>query len=185
MAGIFQEAVLTKKGIALVAKAQAGKCTIKLTKAASGAGIYSGGDDLASRTALKDQRQTFPLVTVTVQNQSNVYVKFVMTNKQDSGNLKNGYYVREIGLFAQDPDEGEILYAIAIGVENQWDYMPAYNDLLPSTITIDFLTEVSNAESVTIVTPNRTYLYDESNGDKYVLGVDNGLMYIQKEDTAE
>lgn len=108
-----------------------------------------------------------------------------MTNKQDSGNLKNGYYVREIGLFAQDPDEGEILYAIAIGVENQWDYMPAYNDLLPSTITIDFLTEVSNAESVTIVTPNRTYLYDESNGDKYVLGVENGLIYIQKEDTAE
>ena len=38
MAGVFQEAVLTAKGIALLAKAQAGRCTIKLTKAAAGNG---------------------------------------------------------------------------------------------------------------------------------------------------
>ena len=35
MAGVFKEAVLTAKGIALLAKAQAGRCTIKLTKAAT------------------------------------------------------------------------------------------------------------------------------------------------------
>lgn len=41
MAGVFKEAVLTAKGIALLAKAQAGRCTIKLTKAATGDGsIY-------------------------------------------------------------------------------------------------------------------------------------------------
>lgn len=182
MAGIFQEAKLTHKGIALLAKAQAGTCTINLTKAASGAGSYSIGEDIATRTTLKDQRQTFPLTTVTVQNKSNVFVKFIMTNKQDGGNLQAGYYVKEVGIFAQDPDEGEILYAIAIGVENQWDYMPAYNDLLPSTITVDFLTEVANADSVTIETPNRMHLYDEVTGDKYNLGVENGLLYIQKED---
>ena len=32
MAGVFREAVLTTKGIALLAKAQAGECTINLTK---------------------------------------------------------------------------------------------------------------------------------------------------------
>lgn len=182
MAGIFQEAKLTKQGIALLAKAQAGKCTIKLTKAAAGDGIYSPTDDLSERTALKAQKQTFPLTTVTTQNKTNVFVKFIMNNKQDSGNLANGYYVREIGLFAQDPDDGEILYAIAIGIKDQWDYMPAYNDLLPSTITIDFLVEVSNAETVTIEAPNNMYLYDTKTGDKYVLGVENGLLYFQKED---
>ena len=182
MAGIFQEAKLTHKGIALLAKAQAGRCTIKLTKAAAGAGSYEPGEDIATRTALKDQRQTFPLSTVTVQNTSNVFVKFVMSNKQESGNLERGYYVKEIGIFAQDPDDGEILYAIAIGVENQWDYMPAYNDLIPSTITIDFLVEVSNAETVTIEAPNQMYLYDEKTGDKYILGVENGLLYVKRED---
>ena len=73
-----------------------------------------------------------------------------------------GYYVKEVGIYAQDPDEGEILYALAVGVANQWDYMPAYNDLLPSTITMDFLTEVANATDVTIVTPNSMYLYDQT-----------------------
>ena len=161
MAGVFKEAVLTAKGIALLAKAQAGRCTIKLTKAATGDGSYSDGEALTNRTALKSKKQEFALITVTTQNQSNVYVK-------------------EVGIYAQDPDEGEILYALAVGVANQWDYMPAYNDLLPSTITMDFLTEVANATDVTIVTPNSMYLYDQTTGDKYVLGVDKGLLYYEE-----
>ena len=52
MAGVFKEAVLTAKGIALLAKAQAGRCTIKLTKAATGDGSYSDGEALTNRTAL-------------------------------------------------------------------------------------------------------------------------------------
>ena len=51
MAGIFKESVLTKKGIALRAKAQAGRCTIKLTKAAAGDGSYTSGEELTTRTA--------------------------------------------------------------------------------------------------------------------------------------
>lgn len=113
MAGIFNEAVLTTKGIALLAKAQAGRCTIALTKAETGDGAYADGEDLKARTALKSQRQTFPLITVRTQNATNVYVKFIITNKPESGgNLAQGYYVKEVGLFATDPDEGEILYAI-------------------------------------------------------------------------
>lgn len=181
MAGIFQECVLTRKGIALLAKAQAGRCAIVLTKAAAGNGSYANSEDISSRTELKAKKQTFSLNTVTTQNQSNVFVKFVMTNKQDSGNLANGYYVKEVGIYATDPDEGEILYAIAIGVENQWDYMPAYNALLPSTITVDFLVEVSNADTVTIEMPNKQYLYDEATGQKYSLGIENGLLFYEEE----
>lgn len=180
MAGIFKESVLTKKGIALLAKAQAGRCTIKLTKAAAGDGSYTSGEDLTTRTALKSQKQTFPLTTTTVQNATNVFVKFIMSNHQDSGDLKNGYYVKEIGIFATDPDEGEILYALAIAETDQWDYMPAFNDLLPSTITIDFLLEVSNATDVTIQMPNKQYAYDDTTGKKYVIGIDNGLIYFQE-----
>lgn len=180
MAGVFNAAVLTTKGIALLAKAQAGRCAINLTKAQSGSGSYADGESLIGRTALKELKQTFALTTITVQNTTNVYVKFVMSNHQDSGDLTTGYYVKEIGLFATDPDEGEILYAIATAITNQWDYMPSYNNLLPSTITVDFLTEVSNAETVAITTPNQMYLYDETTGDKYVLGVDNGLLYFEE-----
>lgn len=180
MAGVFQAAVLTAKGIALLAKAQAGRTTIRLTKAAAGNGSYSAGEALINRTALKQQKQTFPLAAVTTQNVTNVYVKFIMTNKQDSGNLQNGYYVTEVGIFAQDPDVGEILYAIAIANENQWDYMPAYNNLLPANITIEFLTEVSNAAETTIIAPNATYLYDQTTGQKFILGVDQGHLYYEE-----
>ena len=180
MAGIFNEAVLTAKGISLLAKAQAGRCAVSMTKAETGSGSYASGENLKARTALKSRMQTFPLNTVRTQNETNVYVKFIITNKQSGGNLKQGYYVKEVGLFAMDPDEGEILYAIATAVENQWDYMPSYNDLLPSTITMEFLTEVSNAESVTIVAPNEMFLYDKATGAKYVLGMENGLMFYEE-----
>ena len=181
MAGVFNQAVLTNKGIALLAKAQAGRCTISLTKAATGDGSYADGEVITSRTELKSKKQEFLLETVTVQNQTNVYVKFIITNrKSDEEHLTQGYYVKEVGLYAIDPDEGEILYAIATAVNNQWDYMPSYNDLIPSTITINFLTEVANAENVIITTPNHTYFYDETTGDKYVIGINNGLLYYEE-----
>ena len=63
MAGVFKEAVLTAKGIALLAKAQAGKCAIKLTKAATGDGSYSDGEALTNRTALKSKKQEFALIS--------------------------------------------------------------------------------------------------------------------------
>lgn len=180
MAGVFKEAVLTAKGIALLAKAQAGRCTIKLTKAATGDGSYSGGEALTNRTAHKSKKQEFALITVTTQNQSNVYVKFIITNKQDTGNLKNGYYVKEVGIYAQDPDEGEILYALGSRSSKPVGLLARLQRPPPSTITMDFLTEIANATDVTIVTPNSMYLYDQTTGDKYVLGVDKGLLYYEE-----
>ena len=146
----FNAAVLTAKGIALLAKAQAGQTSIEFTKAASGDGSYDTDEPLLSVEALKAQRQEFPINKVSVANDATVIVKFLITNEQEAGNLSEGYYVKEVGIFATDPDEGEILYAIATAVENQWDYMPAYNGLLPAAITVEFFAEVSNAAEVTI-----------------------------------
>lgn len=146
----FNAATLTRKGIGLLAKAQAGLTGITFTKAASGNGSYEGDEPLVEKEALKDQRQEFPFDKVSVINGTAVSVKFTITNEQESGNLQEGYHVKEIGVFAEDPDEGEILYAIATAVENQWDYMPAYNSLMPAYITVEFYAEVSNASEVTI-----------------------------------
>lgn len=195
----FNSAVLTAKGINLLAKAQAGKTTIEFTKAATGNGSYATGESLVGRTALKAQKQTFPISTISVVNESTVYLKFIVSNQQTSGNLKAGYYVKEVGIFARDPDEGEILYAIATAVADQWDYLPAYNDLIPSTITMEFYTEVDNASTVYLTAgggayvtqedfeafaenhpDDKVYLYDQSTGQKYVFGVDNGAAYIEE-----
>ena len=58
--------------------------------------------------------------------------------------------------------------------------MPSYNNLLPSTITIEMLTEVANASTVTIEAPNKMYLYDDNTGDKYQLGVEDGILYFEE-----
>lgn len=161
----FNAAVLTAKGIALLAKAQAGQTNIEFTKAASGDGSYEAEESLLTVEALKAQRQEFPINKVSVVNDATVIVKFLITNEQNAGNLSEGYYVKEVGIFATDPDEGEILYAIATAVENQWDYMPAYNGLLPAAITVEFFAEVSNAAEVTIRSDGAYLLVEDAEAE--------------------
>ena len=147
----FKDAVLTKKGLALLAKAQAGQTDIHFTKAASGSGSYGPDERLSEREGLKEPRQETSFERMTVINDIVVLIRFLISNEQASGNLQEGYYMKEVGIFAQDPNEGEILYAIATAVEDQWDYMPPYNGLMPAYITMEFYTEVCNAANVTIV----------------------------------
>ena len=157
----FKEAVLTRKGIALLAKAQAEKKSIAFTRAVTGNGIHEDGEDISRCTELAGYQQEFAPTTIARQNETNVYVRFSITNNPSYGPLEHGYYVTEIGLMANDPDEGEILYGIAIGEEDKCDYLPAYNNLLPAVIGVDFLIEVDNAESVTIVTDLSAYATNE------------------------
>ena len=147
----FKDAVLTKKGLALLAKAQAGQTDIHFTKAASGSGSYGPDEKLSEKEGLKEPRQETTFERITVINDVVVLIRFLISSEQESGNLQEGYYVKEVGIFAEDPNEGEILYAIATAVEDQWDYMPPYNSLMPAYITMEFYTEVCNAENVTIV----------------------------------
>ena len=157
----FKEAVLTRKGIALLAKAQAEKKSIAFTRAVTGNGIHEDGEDISRCTELAGYQQEFAPTTIARQNETNVYVRFSITNNPSYGPLEHGYYVTEIGLMANDPDEGEILYGIAIGEEDKCDYLPAYNNLLPAVIGVDFLIEVDNAENVTIVTDLSAYATNE------------------------
>lgn len=181
----FNEALLTKKGIALLAKTQAGQTGVKLTKAAAGCGTYEEGGSLVEREALKDQRQVFPLDKLSVQNSTTVSIRFTITNEQASGNLQEGYYVKEVGIFAEDPDEGEILYAIATTVTDQWDYMPAYNSLLPTYISVEFYVEVSNAASVTIVCNGRFITAEEMEEELEKLKADAEAEHQQMREDAK
>lgn len=153
----FKQAVLTKKGLALLAKAQTDNTGITITKAVTGSGIYEDGEDVTTRTALKEQKQAFAPTTITRKNDTNVFIRFSITNNPSGGALREGYYVREIGIMANDPDDGEILYALAVTEENKADYLPSYNELMPSVIGVDFLIEVDNSENVTILTDLSAY----------------------------
>ena len=144
----FNTAIITEKGINLLAKA--GETTIEFTRAATGDGAYTDEEVLSERTSLKAQKQEFPISSVSVLDESTVYLRFIISNSQNTVNLENGYYIKEVGIFANDPDEGEILYAITTAVTDQWDYLPKYNELMPSVITMEFYTKVNNSDKVCI-----------------------------------
>lgn len=182
MAGTFKASALTDKGIELLAKVQTNKAVLKLTKAEAGNGTYEDGEVLRTATGLKSSKQTFGISGMKIVNKSTVAVKILATNQQESGNLEHGYYVREIGLFAEDPDEGEILYAIAIQDTDKSDYMPAFNGTMPAEITLNFYVEVANAEDTILQAVKESYVYDDQNGIKYKAGSDDGILYLQDAD---
>lgn len=141
---VWNSSVLTKDGLALLTKAQAGKTTIQITKAATGSGSYSESEDLTDKKDLKTKKQVLAINNKEIKNQSTVTLKIVISNKD----LTAGYEIKEFGIYATDPDKGEILYSIATAKTS--DYMPAYNNVIPSVLTMYYHLEVSNAENVTI-----------------------------------
>lgn len=110
--------ILTNKGRVLQAKVEAGE-TLSLTKLTLGSGIIGEGQSLETLTDLVSPEQNLGIAEKTALENGLTEIKATITN----AGLEEGYYVRELGVFAQDPDEGEILYAVT--TDTAPDYLPA------------------------------------------------------------
>ena len=131
---------------------------LTFTGIASGDGQYSAGESLAAKTALKSQKQFFPLSSKRVTEDQTVQLKYIISNVNPDGTpLTVGYYVREVGIFAQVGSEAAVLYAIAVADEGTADYLPEYNELQPSTITMDWFLTVANTENISIAASTTAY----------------------------
>lgn len=149
----FRKAVITNKGIALNAKAQDGRCAIQFTKASTGSGMHAASEDLAAMTALSSLKQNFSFDRKEYQAPNTVMLRLTINNQ----GLMEGYRICEFGIYATDPDEGEILYSVAVPVEGHEDVLPAYAESGLVTMTVENYVTVSNAETVTIVTGTGVY----------------------------
>lgn len=110
--------ILTNKGRVLQAKVEAGE-TLNLTKLKLGSGIISEGQSLEALTDLIRPEQNLGIAAKTAMENGFTKIEATITN----AGLEEGYYVRELGVFAQDPDDGEILYAVT--TDTAPDYLPA------------------------------------------------------------
>ena len=133
---------LTNKGNALQIKVEAGKCKLNITKLKLGSGTASG--DIVNLTDLVQAEQTVPISKIEVVDDYTCRITGLVTNQ----GLNKTYYIREIGLYAQDPDDGEILYLVA--VDKNPDVMPAdnYQMIISQEFNIDVV--VSNVDSVNV-----------------------------------
>jgi phage-related tail fiber protein len=94
----------TNKGKLLQAKALTG-VQLSFTRLAVGDGSLTG-QVIADLSALIHEVKTLPITTLKNTNDGKVTIGGVLTNQ----GLVSGFYWRELGLFATDPDLGEILY---------------------------------------------------------------------------
>ncbi len=142
----FRKAVITQKGLALLQKTQMQNIKLEFSKIVSGSGSYTEDEVLDGATALKQQMQEFPFSSVNIVDPQTIKLVSVISNE----GLQSAYYIREIGVYATDPGEGEILYSLAVAYPDKADYMPAYDGAAPVTIGLDTFQAVSNSENVTI-----------------------------------
>jgi hypothetical protein len=139
----FSSFVITAKGQALMAKLIAGSGTTNFSAIKTSSTIYTQ-EQLASLTALTNIKQTAGISSISRINSASVNIKGALNNTD----LVTGYTVNTIGLYAIDPDEGEILYAVARATSA--GYMPPYNGITSSGILFDFVITVGNASNVTV-----------------------------------
>lgn len=158
----WNTAVITTKGVSLLSKLIAGN-TLTITKAQTGAGSVSTSD-LASQTAVTTPKQTMTFRTVSYPTTGQAALPCYIGND----NLTTGYTCTQIGIFAQDPDDGEILFFIAQadtgggtpipsntempGFTAEWTFYFTYGQASSVSVTVNPANTVSQSEAQTMVT---------------------------------
>lgn len=135
--------VLTKQGLKLQAKVDAGNA-MQLTKCRLGSGTIGSGQQLEDLTELVAPVQTLPIASVTYSDDSHACIISAVT---DNSNVTTGYYLREFGIYAKDPDNGEILYAVAS--DSEPDFIPAKGTSTVISQEIGVALTFANAANVT------------------------------------
>ena len=69
-------------------------------------------------------------------------IEGVITNAE----LEKGFYMRELGIYATDPEEGEILYAVA--TDSHADYLQAKGSSTTLSVGLHVQVVITNADSV-------------------------------------
>ncbi len=162
----FDTPQVTRAGAALMAKVLAGSGKIEFTFLTIGDAEYTNEQKtdaaLQERTALKNQRMSFPFSSVSVKDETNVCLKAVVSNEK----VTESFYITEMGLWARDASDETstpILYSIITA--SVGDYLPVYNGSVPSTIEEIWYTTVSNKATVTISANATAYALAEDVGN--------------------
>lgn len=143
--GDFADNAMTAAGSALVAKALTGQ-PIVFTKIVLGDGYMPANQTPENMTAMVSPRVEVPITKCAINNEGGAVVGGRWSNEGQS----TGFYWRELGLFAQDPDEGEILYSYG-NSGGTAEYIPPSDGSTLIEKLIDVVTYVGYAADVTAV----------------------------------
>jgi hypothetical protein len=135
--------VITDAGEELIAKMVAGTSTATFTKVGISPRDYSGVQT-EKLTDIEDVRQSTLVSNVVRTDGSKVEVLAAFENKD----VTEGYYVRTVGIWAEESEGNEILYAVA--TDSTPDYMPEYGGKTVSGISYRINIRVDRSSQVSV-----------------------------------
>ena len=149
---IWENAVITQKGLALQAKLIQGN-TLNITRAVVGSGYVSPAL-LRDQTAVLEPMQELIFKSLTYPEEGKATLTMRMTNDE----VESGYTARQVGVYATDPDEGEILYFImGSPTEKDGTIVPAASEMPGWSAEWEVYFQYGQADDVTvIVDPSNT-----------------------------
>ena len=139
----FPGLVLTAAGRNLQAKAQIGT-KLTFTRVALGDGSST---DWEAMTSLANEMQSLAIQEFEATDDGLSRMRVIMTNE----GVTNGFFVRELGVFARDPDTGEEALYSYTNAGGQPDFLPAGGGATLVENVFDLYTVVGNAQNVTAV----------------------------------
>lgn len=196
----FTAPQFTNAGKELLSRALSGDCAVKFTSLALGSGELSS-QAIAALSGLISEQKRVGLELYQRIDGETVNVRGTFNNSE----LAAGFYWREVGLFAQNPDDpdnraADILYCYQ-NAGDLAEYIPSVNDEVMEK-TISLTTKISDAAEVTAVLLSEVYAskeeveegYVKKTGDKmsgplllsYLLNAaKNGYLFIGAGETVE
>ena len=140
----FGGLILTNRGRNLQSKAQTG-VPLQYTRIGIGDG-YLGTTPILDLNALRNQVKSLNITKLKNLGNGRAVVGTVLSNQD----MVEGFYFRELGVFAQDPDLGEILYCYG-NAGNLAEYISPGGgpDIIEKSI--DVQTIVGNAQNISAV----------------------------------
>ena len=147
----FGGLIFTNKGRNLQAKAQAG-AQLNFTRIAVGDGDL-GGSSIAEFNDLKHQVKSISITKLKVLTGGKAVVGGSFSNQD----IVDGFYWKELGVFAEDPDLGEVLYCYGNSGAKA-EYIPAGGGPDVVEKSVDVVTIIGNAANV-IATIEESLVY--------------------------
>jgi len=141
---VFSKIIITKSGQELISRVLSGLGDITFTKVSSSDRVYETAE-LLTLDNLEDVRQSVPVSSIEKTNDAAVKIEAVFVNT----GLKEGYYLRTLGLYAKGEDGAEILFAATSETSGNC-FMPPFNSVTSSSLIVNLITAVGNAENVSI-----------------------------------
>lgn len=141
----FGAMTLTRAGRNLLAEAQLGG-VLTFTRVKAGDGFLSPETSIPDMTDVVNRITDLPINSNTITGDGMTEIECLLSNQS----LEQGYWFREVGLFARIGSGEEVLYAYS-NAGDEPDYIPAGGGAHAVHVIFTLITVIDQAESVTAV----------------------------------